>query len=222
MTQNYLELFIIDPKQGNTFHSPTTKQDFQWILNQCASGRGGISFSFRQSTTNPYHLLFVGCWALKADHDDLDLRGVTPKMLQRLMSRITVPPIAVYYLLMDDTKRREVEFDAQILGITAWHVREGYRGEFGREVERRGIRGAWYVERGVPPRPQLMPTDEIEMRIIEEGEKRTEARLEMPTPNIWVSFWTDDKENEAEEFRGAVKSFAEEMEGGKYEKFLSG
>ena len=147
---------------------------------------------------------------------------MTSKMLQRLMSQITVPPIAVYYLLMDDKKRREVEFDAQILGITAWHVREGYRGEFGREVERRGTRGAWYVEKRVPPRPQLMPTDEMEVKIIEEGEEKAEARLEMPTPNIWVSFWTDDKENEAEEFRGTVRSFAEEMEGGKYEKFLSG
>jgi hypothetical protein len=67
-----------------------------------------------------------------------------------------------------------------------------------------------------------MPMDEMEVKIIEVGEKKAEARLEMPTPNIWVFFWTDDKENEAEEFWGAVKSFAEEMEDGKYEKFLSG
>ncbi|KAE9371709.1 hypothetical protein N431DRAFT_545882 [Stipitochalara longipes BDJ] len=221
MAQNFLELFIIEPKEGTTFHSPETKQDFQWILDQCIAGRAGISFSFRQSITHPNRLLFVSCWASKEDHDDLDLRGVTPKMLRKLMSRIEMPPIAVYYLLMDDEKRKEVELDAEVIGVTAWHVRKGCRGEFQKEMEKRGINGVWCVQKGVPPRPTVMPTDEVEVRIIEEGEKRAKARLEVPLPDIWVAFETNTVGEEGEGFGDAVKTFIEKVEGGNYGRFLS-
>jgi hypothetical protein len=96
MTSNFPELFIIEPKEGTTFHSPEVKQDLQWTLDQCVSGIGGISFSFRQSTTHPNRLLFVSCWDSKASYEDLDIRGVTPKMLKKLVSSISLPPLAVY------------------------------------------------------------------------------------------------------------------------------
>ncbi len=60
-------------------------------------------------------------------------------MLRVLMERITMPPIAVYYLSMEDERRKEVDFDAEVLGVKAWFVREGCRGAFQEEVERRKI-----------------------------------------------------------------------------------
>jgi hypothetical protein len=116
MTSNFLELFIIEPKEGTTFQSPEVKQDLQWILDQCVSGIGGVSFSFRQSTTHQNRLLFVSFWDSKASHDHLDIRGVTPKMLKKLVSRISGPPLAVYNLLMENEERRKVEFDAKFWG----------------------------------------------------------------------------------------------------------
>jgi hypothetical protein len=34
-------------------------------------------------------------------------------MLQKLMSRISISLLAVYYLLMDEEERKRVEFDAE-------------------------------------------------------------------------------------------------------------
>jgi hypothetical protein len=68
---------------------------------------------------------------------DLDIRGVTPKMLKNLVSRISGRPFAIYYLLMEVRERRKVEFNAEILGITAWHVREGYRRSFRRRLRKK-------------------------------------------------------------------------------------
>jgi hypothetical protein len=222
MTSNFLELFIIEPKEGTTFQSPEVKQDLQWTLDQCVSGIGGISFSFRQSTTHPNRPLFFSCWDSKASYDDLDIRGVTPKMLKKLVSSISLPPLAVYSLLMENEERRKVEFDAEILGVTAWHVREGCREDFQTQAEKKGMIGAWYVPKGVPPRPRVMPSDDMELKIIEEGEIRAKARIEMPTPNIWISFSTDVMESKVEDFRDAVKGYVERAEGGRYEKYLSG
>jgi len=222
MPPNFLEIFLVSPKEGTTFDSPEAKQDLQWILDQCMSGPGGLSFSFRQSVTHPTQLLFLSCWASKADHDELDLQGITPKLLRKLISRITMPPIVVYFLLMEDEKRKEVELDAELLGVKAWHVREGCRGEFERELERWGRRGAWCVDKGVAPRPRVMPSDEVERRIIEEGEKRAIARSKVPIADVWVLFETDGDKKEVESFGKAVESFVEKVEGGNYGKFLSG
>ncbi|KAN0096667.1 hypothetical protein V8E51_015472 [Hyaloscypha variabilis] len=206
MPPNFLEIFLVSPKEGATFDSPEAKQDLQWILDQCISGPGGLSFSFRQSATHPDHLLFLSCWASKADHDELDLQGITPKLLRKLISRITMPPIVVYFLLMEDEKRKEVAFDGESLGVKAWHVREGCRGEFEREAEK----------------PRVMPSDEVERRIIEEGEKRAIARSKVPIADVWVSFETDVDREEVGSFGKAVESFVEKVEGENYGKFLSG
>jgi hypothetical protein len=222
MSQNFLELFIIEPKEGTTFHSPEVKQDLQWMLDQCVSGIGGISFSFRQSITRPACFLFLGCWDSKASYNDLEIRGVTPKILKNLVSRISGPPLAIYYLLMEDGERRKLEFDAEILEITTWHVREGCREEFQTQAEKRGMIGAWYVPKEVPPRPRIMPSDDLESKMIEDGEVRAKAGIEMPTPDIWISFPTVVTESKGEGFRDAVKGYVERVEGGRYEKFLSG
>jgi hypothetical protein len=82
--------------------------------------------------------------------------------------------------------------------------------------------GAWYVSKGVPPRPSVMPSDDMELKIIEDGEMRAKARIEMPTPDIWISFSTRVTESKVEDFRDAVKGYVERAEGGRYEKHLSG
>jgi hypothetical protein len=82
------------------------------------------------------------------------------------MSKISVPPVAVYYLLMDEEDRRKVDFDVDALEVTAWYVREGCKDDFQREVEKRVICGAWYVNKGVPPRPLVMPIDPVEVKMI--------------------------------------------------------
>lgn len=143
-------------------------------------------------------------------------------MLKTLMSRIGVPPIAVYYLLMDEEDRKKVDFDVDALEMTAWYVSDGCRGDFQREAESNRVRRAWYVNKGVPPRPLVMPADPVEVKMIEEGEKRAQARLEMPTPDIWISFSTGGLEDRLEEFGDAVKGYVSKVESGKYEKFLSG
>jgi hypothetical protein len=161
----------------------------------------GISFAFQQSTTNPERLLLHGCWESKADHDDLDLRGVTPKMLQGLLSRISLPPIAVYYLSMEEEERKKVGFNAEVLGVTAWHVREGCKEEFQGDVEKKEMLGSWYVEKGVPLRPTVMPSDPEDVRMIEEGEKRALARLKMSVRDIWISFWKEGEGKKFDRFR---------------------
>jgi hypothetical protein len=99
---------------------------------------------------------------------------------------------------MEDGERRKVEFDAEILGITAWHVREGCREEFQTQAEKKRMIGAWYVSKGIPPRPSFMPSDDMELKIIEDGELRAKARIEMPTPDIWISFSTIVTESKVE------------------------
>jgi hypothetical protein len=222
MAPNFLELFIIEPKEGTKFNSPEVARDFQWILDECASGRGGVTFSFRRSLSDPSQLLFISCWASKEDHDDLDIQGITPKLLKTLMSRITMPPIAVYYLLIEDEERAKMRFGAEVLEVTAWYVREDGKAEFQKVVERLGRKGAWYVEKGIPPRPAIMPADETEVRMIEEGEKRAKARLERRSPDIWISFMTDEEEKRLNSFDDAVKGYVWKVEGGRYEKFLEG
>jgi hypothetical protein len=139
-------------------------------------------------------------------------------MLKVLLSRVKAP-LAVYYLLMDASK---VELDAEALGIDAYYVTEKHKADFQRGVDERGVVGAWYVTKGVPPRPTVMPEDVMEVKIIEEGEARAEARLKMSTPDIWVSFSTSQSAKISEEFGDAVMSYVSKVEAGKYDKFLSG
>jgi hypothetical protein len=142
-------------------------------------------------------------------------------MLQKLMSRISISLLAVYYLLMDEEEGKRVEFDVEVLEVIIWFVREECKEGFEMEVERWGMNGAWCVDKGVPPKPMVMSTDPVEVKMIE-GEKRVQARLELPTLDIWISFSTDKPEKEVEEFREVVKSYILKVECGKYEKFLSG
>jgi hypothetical protein len=217
--QNFLEIFIIEPREGQSINDPALQKDLQWIISQCTSGTGALSFAFRKSVDHPERFIFIGAWKEKVDHDDLDIRGVTPKMLKILLERVKAP-LAVYYLLVDASK---VELDAEVLGIDAFYVKEEHKAGFQREIdERGGVVGAWYVTKGIPPRPTVMPTDHVEVKIIEEGEARAEARLKMSTPDIWVSFSTPGSAHVLEEFGNAVKSLISKVESGKYEKFLSG
>jgi len=133
-----------------------------------------------------------------------------------------MPPNPVYFLSMEDEERKGFDFEADVLGVKAWFVRGVCRGVFQEEVERRGVKGAWCVEKGVAPKPLVMPDDEVELKIIEAAEKRAKARLEVGVPDVWVSFETGDNADEMESFGHAVKDYVEKVEGGDYGKFLSG
>jgi pantoate kinase len=72
----------------------------------------------------------------------------------------------------------------------------------------------------MPPLPKVMPTDPVELKILEEGTKRAEARLQAPTPNIWMSISSDVSGDIG--FGESVKEYVEEVQSGRYEKFING
>lgn len=135
------------------------------------------------------------------------------------MSRITPPPTAVHHLLFDGS---DVQWDVPVLGVDAYHVKSECKAEIQREIEGGGLLGSWLVAKGVPPRPAVMPTDPVKVKMIEEGEARAEARLKMPMPDIWVSILTDSLRNKPEDPTSALERYVSKIEGGRYENFLSG
>jgi hypothetical protein len=116
-----------------------------------------------------------------------------------------------------------VDFDAPIWRVTAYHVKDEEKALFQKEIDTStGLAGAWYVTKEMPPRPTVMPTDPVELKILEEGKQRAEARLKAPTPNIWMSISTPDAENSDVKFGKNVQSYVQEIQSGQYEKFING
>jgi hypothetical protein len=67
-----------------------------------------------------------------------------------------------------------------------------------------------------------MPTDHLELKMIEDGEARAAARLKMPTPDIWIALSIRESAEELELFGSAVKGYVSKVDHDKYETFLSG
>jgi len=215
---NFFELIVLDLLPTHPLASPTTISDLQWILDTPSSGPGAITFQFRRSTSpsHPDRLLFIGAWDSIANHDELDLNGTTPKVLKLLFSRFQVG--SAYFFYLDAAK---VDLMKEEIGVEAWNVREGKRGDFSEAMRAAGAgaAGGWYVTKKVPPLPRVMPTDEAELRMIEEGRKRAEARLEENTPNIWISFSDGDKDGG---FAKEVEAIVDTVESDCYKIFLVG
>jgi len=215
---NFFEVLILKPNEGVNFADPSVVADFQWVVDALAAGKGGINFKIRKAVGNPDVIALVASWATIEDHNDLDIRGVTAKLLKVLMSRAF--PAPSYFFYTDSSK---VSFETPELRIDAFHVKEGQKDAFEKELEASGgVVGGWYVTKDLPPLPAVMPTDPGELLMVEEGMKRASARLREPTPKIWISFSTHESEAAVMEFGKKVGGLVEKIDSGKYENFLTG
>jgi hypothetical protein len=134
-------------------------------------------------------------------------------MLKLLVSRFAI--ISAYFFYMDAQK---VDLRKEEFGVEAWLVQEGKRGNFSEAMKGKGAIGGWYVTKKVSPLPRVMPTDELELRMIEEG-KRAEARLKEKNPDIWISFSDGHKEGGIAE---EVEAIVDTVESDRYKNFLVG
>ena len=202
-----------------------------------SSGRGARHFSLRsspsQDSSHPDRFLLVGCWESITDHDDLDIRGLVPKILKSLYEHFRLE--AAYFLYVDAGR---IGFEEEEIGVDVFHVKEGKKEEFEKVVEGgdmdgdggtrgfggREISGGWYVTKKMPPLPRVMPTDEGEKRMLEEGRERAERRLREPTPEIFVIIegLEEGKRVVEDGFDREVEGLVEKVERGVYEKFLDG
>lgn len=170
------------------------------MTQQVLSGKGAIHFSFRKSSDSNHseQILLIGCWESKADHDDLDIRGLTPKILKVLLARLK--PVGVYFMYIDASA---VDLD-RLVGVKAYHVKDGQKSSFQKVVDTQRIAGAWSVIKPAPPLPTQMPTDPFELGIIEQQRAQAEEVLKEPHPDIWVSFISPGMQSSTEEFDQAV------------------
>jgi hypothetical protein len=215
---NFFEVLILKPKEGVNFADPSVVEDFQWVVDALTAGKGGVNFKIRKAVGNPDVFTLVASWATIDDHNDLDVQGVTAKLLKVLWSRSF--PASAYFFYTDSSK---VPFEEPESRIDAFHVKSGQKDAFGKELETRSrLVGGWYVTKDLPPLPAVMPTDPGELLMVEEGMKRAEARLREPIPSIWISFSTHQSEAAVTEFGKKVEEIVEKIDSGKYEKFLTG
>jgi hypothetical protein len=217
MSANFFEVFVIEPLPGKTFSDPETIKNLQWILDQAASGIEPISFQFRKSVDSSNHLLFTASWTSIVGHDDMDLRGITAQCLRMLLSNaVPVSTITPYFFYADASK---VDWQAQVWTVEGFHVKTEEKGKFQQEVDKSGLAGAWCITKQVPPRPTVMPTDPVLVKIIEAGEERAKARLALPNPDIWATISGEDGIGD---FGTAVKDYVSKVDSGKWEKYLVG
>lgn len=215
---NFFEVLVLKPREGVSFADPGILRDLQWLLDAMKAGGGGISFNLRKDVARQDVLLLVASWETIEDHNDLDVRGVTAKLLKILLSHSF--PAMAYFFYTDSSK---VDFEASELSLRAFHIKDGQKEAFEKElVTRSGLVGGWYVTKDLPPLPAVMPTDPGELLMVEEGMKRAEARLNQPTPKIWISFSTSEFEASMLEFEKKVEGMVEKIDSGKYENFLVG
>ncbi|KAF8861793.1 hypothetical protein BDZ45DRAFT_687330 [Acephala macrosclerotiorum] len=217
MSANFFEVFVIEPLPGKPFSDPEVTKNLQRILDQAAAGIEPISFQFRKSINNANQLLFTACWTSIVGHDDMDLRGITPQILRALFANaVPVGSISPYFFFGDASK---IDWQAQVWTVEGFHVKAEEKGRFQHEVEKSGLAGAWCITKKVPPRPTVMPTDPVLVKIIEAGEERAKARLALPNPDIWVTISGEDGTGD---FGTAVKDYVSNVESGKWEKYLLG
>jgi hypothetical protein len=218
MKHNFFETIFLEPKEKDTLTNEQFLKDLQEIVNIVASKQGTIDAKFRKSMDkdHPERLIFAASWETIEDHDEFDVLGLVPRMLKLMLAHLN--PMAVQFMYMDSAK---VDFDAPIWIVNRFHVKEEEKLFFQKELyTSTGLAGAWYVTKDLPPLPTVMPTDPVDLQILEEGIKRAQARLDAPTPNIWMSISTPNFGNTAEAFGEKVKSYVREVESGQYEKFI--
>lgn len=217
-TGNFIELATLTPLPNQSIHSPTFIIALQKLLNMLASTPGALTFQIRKfsspSASTP-QLLLLASWSTKAAHDYCDIHGLTTKLLKVMFERVV--PVDVYYLSMDCSL---VDFEAGEIGMEVFHVKEGEREEFEKVVKENGRVGAWYVYKGIPPLPEVLPSDETELRILEKGMEVVEKKEREKVPDIWISLSLD--EGSGRVFGEKVEGLVERVEVGRWEKYLEG
>jgi hypothetical protein len=221
MKRNFFETIVLEPKEKDTLTNEKFLKDIQEIVDiLLAPGTGTIDAKFRKSIDkdHPERIFFAAAWETIEDHDEFDIKGLVPKLLKMMLTHLT--PVSGQFMFMDSAK---VDFDAPVWMVNAYHVKEEEKALFQREIDTStGLVGAWYTAKKIPPLPSVMPTDLVELQILEEGMKRAEARLKAPTPNIWMSISTPDAGSAEVGFGEKVKSYVQEVQSGQYEKFVGG
>jgi hypothetical protein len=223
MTRKFTEIFTLRPlngvvKDGTTFAS-TVEAEFKDILSTLKDGPGAIVMECRQDVADSEALLFMASWESLADHDYLDVEGVTTKLLKRLMGLCVSQD--VLYLYLDPA---QVGVAANSLGVHVFYVREGENSSFQKEIDARPelLVGAWHTVLPVPPPPKVMPTDPVERAIIDGQAASAQKKLRQFTPPIWVTFPTTATEVSVENFRDAVKPYVQVEKSSRYKSFLAG
>lgn len=127
--------------------------------------------------------------------------------------------VGAQFMFMDANK---VDWEALIWTLDAFHVKEEEKSLFQKEIDTaEGLFGAWYIKKNMAPPPKVMPTDPIELMILEQGAKTAEARLKAPLPNIWMSISNAASGKGVAKFGAKVKGCVQEVQSGRYEKLIS-
>lgn len=218
MKHNFFEILVLEPKKKNALTEEKFLKDLQEVVDTVVQEKGTFDAKFRKSIDkdHPERLLFVAAWETIEAHDEFDVKGIVPKLLKLMLGHLDL--VAAQFMFMDSAK---VDFDALVWRVDAFHVKDQEKALFQKEIDTTvGLAGAWYITKKMPPLPTVMPTDPVELQILEEGMKRAEDRLNSPTPNIWMSISTPDSGNTMKTFGEKVNSYIQEMQSGKYEKFV--
>lgn len=222
MTRKFLEIFTLaavnDVARTSSGFPLRVETELREILNILMNGPGVRAMEFREDAADPNTLLCVAGWESLADHDYLDVQGTVPKLLKRLGKLFTTEN--VHYMYIDVAK---VGLEDKLLSVDIFKVVEGKKAEFQKEINARtGLVGAWHTVIPVPPLPNVMPTDMMELAIIEHQKLRAEQNLKNFTPAIWIAFSTPTTEALMGEFRAAVARSIESVKTATYRQYLSG
>ncbi|KAH8814844.1 hypothetical protein F5884DRAFT_153066 [Xylogone sp. PMI_703] len=218
MNCNFFEIISLEPRQHGAFADQTFLRELQGLVDTIASEPGTINCQIRRCVDPDYpnRMLFITSWDNIQAHDQLDVKGLTPRLLKTMLKHLN--PISSYFMYMDSAK---VDFSAPIHLAAAYHVRPGQAPQFQRHIDANpGLAGSWYVTKKMPPLPTVMPTDPEELRLLEEGRRRAEDRLRAPNPEIWISLTTPGSPTAL--FGRTVEGFVREVQTGRYQMLLQG
>ncbi|KAK0119566.1 hypothetical protein ONS95_011006 [Cadophora gregata] len=215
MPTNFVELAILTPLPGQSLHSPSFIISLQRILNTLSSTPGALKFRFRISISKTPQLLFLALWTDKSGHEYLDIHGLAPKLMKEMF--VLVKPDMVHYMYLDFSN---IDLEAENVSVDIFYVKEGKRREFEEVVKSTRRVGGWYVARGLPEAPLVMPTDEKELRIVRMQKERAEKAIGEKVPDVWVGISTWNEGGEG--FREQTRELVDRCESGVWGKYLEG
>jgi hypothetical protein len=126
--------------------------------------------------------------------------------------------VSVYFMYLDSSK---VDLRSQVLIVEAFHILAGQKELFQSEVSnRKEVVGAWFVTKAMPLLPAMMPTDPVELEIMQGGRAMQEALLKEPTPEIWIRLSNSTTAEVGNDFRSVISGHVLKVETGSYVKFL--
>jgi hypothetical protein len=223
MGLNFFEIVTLESNEGVSLDNGAALKDLQSMLDLIVYGKTGegvIDFKLRKSTNtaHPNRYLFIGAFKNVAAHDEFDLNGTVPKLLKILLAYLH--PVAPYLTYIDSTK---ADLEAPVLGADFYHVAPDHKSDFEKEiVARKGLVGGWIVKKHIPPLPTAgLPSDPIELQIVQGQQAATKADVDQPTADVWISLYSGSSRSQNADFGTAVKDFVSEVVSEEFEKFLS-